>query len=609
VCGFSGELRLDGRSPDIGAVARMTATMTDRGPDGSGVWSAGPLALGHRRLKVIDLSRHGDQPMHDPDLGLTITFNGCIYNYQQLREQLRTRHGYTFFSTSDTEVVLKAYAAWGDRFVDRLQGMFAFAIHERDSGRTFLGRDRFGIKPLYLAETGPRVRFASALPALVAGGDLDTSIDPIALHHYLSFHAVVPAPHTILNGVRKVPPATTIAFEPDGTRTTVEYWAPDFTRDPDRADWSERDWEDAVLASLRQAVEWRLVADVPVGVLLSGGLDSSLVVGLLAEAGQRDLSTFSIGFESVGGEEGDEFKYSDVVAREFGTDHHQLRFGTDRMLPALTDAVGAMAEPMVSHDAVAFFLLSQEVAKHVKVVQSGQGADEVFAGYHWYPPMQALTDQLGPDADRETLVQRAVDRYHEAFFDRSHDQMHQLLRPEHRVETDVSRAFVEDHFRRPGAQTATDMALRLDSQIMLVDDPVKRVDNMTMAAGLEARVPFLDHEVLDVAARIPPELKLAHDGKGVLKEAARRIIPNAVIDRPKGYFPVPALKHLAGPYLEHVREALQTPDARERGLFEPAYVDQLLAAPNERLTPLRGNELWQLALLELWLQAHDVRPA
>jgi len=608
MCGFSGELRLDGARPDLGAVGRMTDRMAPRGPDGEGMWSNGPIALGHRRLSIIDLSACGNQPMHDPELGLTIVFNGCIYNYKQLRARLQEERGYRFFSTSDTEVVLKAYHAWGDDLVDELQGMFAFAIHERDTGRTFLARDRFGIKPLYLAETPSRVRFASSLPALVAAGEVDTSIDPVALHHYLTFHSVVPAPHTIINGVRKLPPATTLVIEADGARKQVEYWEPNFTRDPDRADWSERDWEDAVLDTMRQAVEWRLVADVPVGVLLSGGLDSSMVVGLLAEAGQTGITTFSIGFESVGGEEGDEFKYSDVIAREFDTDHHRIRIDTERMLPALHEAVGAMSEPMVSHDAVAFYLLSQEVAKHVKVVQSGQGADEVFAGYHWYPPMQALTDDLGPDASREQLVSQAVDRYQAAFFDRPHDEMAELLRPEHRIEEDVSRAFVEQHFARPGAETATDMALRLDSQIMLVDDPVKRVDNMTMASGLEARVPFLDHEVLGIAARIPPELKLAQEGKGVLKEAARRVIPSAVIDRPKGYFPVPALKHLEGPYLELVRDALHAPEARERGLFQDAYVDRLLSAPNAELTALRGNKLWQLGLLELWLQTHGVRP-
>ncbi len=608
MCGFSGELRLDGTSPDVGAVSRMTATMSDRGPDGEGLWASGPIALGHRRLSIIDLSSCGNQPMHDPELGLTIAFNGCIYNYQQLRAELQAERGYRFFSTSDTEVVLKAYHAWGDRFVDRLQGMFAFVLHERDTGRSFLARDRFGIKPLYLAETPGRLRFASTLPALLAGGDVDTSIDPVALHHYLSFHAVVPAPHTILRGVRKLPPATTRAIAPDGTVTETEFWRPDFTRDPAKADWSERDWEDAVLDAMRRAVDWRTVADVPVGVLLSGGLDSSMVVGLLAEAGQSGINTFSIGFEAAGGEEGDEFKYSDVIAREFATEHHQIRIGTERMLPALGDAIHAMNEPMVSHDAVAFYLLSQEVARHVKVVQSGQGADEVFAGYHWYPPMQALTEQLGPGASREELVARAVDRYHAAFFDRPHAEMAEVLHPEHRVEEDVSRALVERHFLRDGAETATDMALRLDSQIMLVDDPVKRVDNMTMAAGLEARVPFLDHEVLEIAAQVPPELKLAQEGKGVLKEAARRVIPGEVIDRPKGYFPVPALKYLQGPYLDLVRDALHAPEARARGLYQDAYVDRLLAAPNEELTALRGNKLWQLALLELWLQSHDVRP-
>ncbi|MDX1657222.1 MAG: N-acetylglutaminylglutamine amidotransferase [Nitriliruptorales bacterium] len=592
MCGFVGELRLDGESPDLAAVARMAATMSDRGPDGEGVWSQGPVAFAHQRLKIIDLSEHGSQPMHDAELGLTIVFNGCIYNYPELRDELRAA-GYRFFSTSDTEVILKAYHAWGDRFVERLQGMFAFVIHERDSGRLYAARDRFGIKPLYYTEDPHRIRVASTLPALLAGGGVDTSIDPVALHHYLTFHSVVPPPHTIIEGVKKVPPATIVVLEPDGARWADEFWRPDFTRDPDRADWTERDWEDATLAALRKAVEYRLVADVPVGVLLSGGLDSSLVVGLLAEAGQKGLNTFSIGFEAAGGEEGDEFKYSDVIAEHFDTDHHQIRIGTERMLPALDDAIRAMSEPMVSHDVVAFYLLSQEVSKHLKVVQSGQGADEVFAGYHWYPPMRQA-EGLG------------VDVYAQAFFDRTHAEMAQVVQPEHLIDEDVSRDFVRFHFGQPGAETAVDRALRLDAQIMLVDDPVKRVDNMTMAWGLEARVPFLDHEVLEVAARIPPELKLAQDGKGVLKEAARRVIPSEVIDRPKGYFPVPALKHIEGSYLELIRSALKSDAARQRGLFRADYVDQLLAAPNEELTPLRGNKLWQLGLLELWLQAHGV---
>ena len=571
----------------------MAATMARRGPDAAGSWAQGPVALGHRRLKVIDLSERAAQPMVDPDLGLTIAFNGMIYNYPQLRVELE-RLGYRFFSTGDTEVVLKAYHAWGDRFVERLAGMFAFCITERDSGRVLLGRDRLGIKPLYLSRGRGRLRFASTLPALLAGGGVDTSIDPVALAHYLTFHSVVPAPRTLLNGVRKLPPATLLAVEPDGTERETIYWAPAFSRNPAHAGMSAEDWRDAILESLRIAVRRRLVSDVDVGVLLSGGLDSSLIVGLLAEEGQAGLSTFSIGFEAVAGEAGDEFAYSDVIARHFGTDHHQIPVSTDRMLPALTDAIGAMSEPMVSHDAVAFYLLSQEVARSIKVVQSGQGADEVFAGYHWYPP---LLDEPGD----------GVDAYAAVFFDRGYDDLARVVAPDFLPGTDHSREFVERHFAAPGANTAVDRALRLDTTIMLVDDPVKRVDNMTMAWGLEARVPFLDHELVELAAQCPPELKIAQGGKGVLKDAARSVIPAAVIDRPKGYFPVPALKHLEGPYLKMVRDALYAPEAKERGLFSQAYVDEMLSAPNEALTPLRGNKLWQLGLLELWLQTHTIR--
>jgi len=581
----------------------MADAMAPRGPDGAGVWSQGRVALGHRRLKIIDLSEAGAQPMVDSELGLAVCWNGCIYNYKQLRRELR-EHGYRFFSTSDTEVLLKAYHKWGDRFVDRLLGMFAFAIVERDSGRVLLGRDRLGIKPLYLTEDAHRIRFASSLTALLAGGDrdnsIDTRIDPVALHHYLTFHSVVPPPRTILRGVTKLPPAMLMAIEPDGRRTMTTYWEPDFTRREERAEWSERDWEDAVLASLRLAVERRLVADVPVGCLLSGGVDSSLIVGLLAEAGQHGLATFSIGFESVGGVAGDEFRYSDIIAERFDTDHHQIRIGTDRMLPALEGAIGAMSEPMVSHDCVAFYLLSQEVAKHVKVVQSGQGADEVFAGYHWYPPMGE------PDA---ASLGGSVASYRNAFFDRDQSVYQALVSPALATADDPSEQFVTEHFARAGAATGVDRALRLDTTVMLVDDPVKRVDNMTMAWGLEGRVPFLDHELVELAATCPPELKTAHQGKGVLKEAARRVVPADVIDRPKGYFPVPALTHLEGPYLDLVRDALYAPAAKERGLFRPEAVDRLLADPNGRLTPLRGNELWQIALLELWLQKHGISGA
>ena len=591
MCGFAGEFTTM-RAPDIEAVRRMGETMCDRGPDGSGEWSDQRVALAHRRLKVIDLSPAGDQPMVDAELGLTIAFNGCIYNHRELRRELE-REGYSFFSSSDTEVILKAYSRWGTRCVDRFAGMFAFALYEHRSGRLILVRDRLGIKPLYLASAGDSLRFASTLPALLAGGGVDTDLDPVALHHYLSWHAVVPAPHTILKGVRKLAPATVMTVEPDGARRSETYWRADFTRRGEYADWGRNEWAGAVLSALRQAVERRMVADVPVGVLLSGGLDSSLIVALLAESGQDELATFSVGFDDVGDREGNEFRFSDLIAEVFDTDHHKIHVPTERMLPALDGAIKAMSEPMVSHDAVAFYLLSQEVARSLKVVQSGQGADEVFAGYSWYQPLIEV-DGTGADA------------YQAEFFDRPHGEMARALTDAYLPSGDPSRAFLDRHFEQPGADRPIDRALRLDTEIMLVDDPVKRVDNMTMAWGLEARTPFLDHELVELAAACPPELKLADRGKGILKAAARSMLPEMVIDRPKGYFPVPALSTLEGTTLALVGETLDEPAVRERGLFRPEHTRELLAAPNEHLTTLEGSKLWQLALLELWLRGHGI---
>ena len=591
MCGICGEVVFNGTQADVNRVSRMADAMAARGPDSMGVTQRGRIAFGHRRLKIIDLSERGTQPMTDMALGLSLVFNGCIYNYQELRSELIDR-GYSFFSTSDTEVILKAWAEWGKDCFTRFHGMFAVAIHEHDSGRIHLARDRFGIKPLYLSEAGGRLAFASSLPALLAGGGVDTSIDRVALHHYMSWHAVVPAPRTILNGVRKLPAATVRTIETDGSSSDHTYWKPDFSKTSEDLARSADEWRDAVLEGLRTAVRRRMVADVPVGVLLSGGVDSSLIVGLLAEEGQQGLATFSIGFEEAHGEKGDEFQYSDLIAEHYGTNHHKIFIPSSELQENLPGAIRAMSEPMVSYDNIGFYLLSREVSKHIKVVQSGQGADEVFAGYHWYPK---LTGSNQPLQD-----------YAAAFFDRTAEQMAEAVSPAYHCDRDESLAFAEAHFAMPGAEDPVDKALRLDTNVMLVDDPVKRVDNHSMAWGLEARVPFLDHELVELAARIPPEVKIEGGGKTVLKEASRKVIPSEVIDRPKGYFPVPALKYLKGDYLEMVRDSVASPRARAREIFNPAYVDQLLAEPEAHITPLRGSKLWQCALLQMWLDQHNI---
>lgn len=593
MCGIAGELRYDGGPADVAAVARMTAAMRRRGPDGSGLHSAGPIALGHRRLKVIDLSERGAQPMVDPALGLACVFNGCVYNYRELRAELESA-GYRFVSTSDTEVVLAAFHRWGASCVERFHGMFAFAVAERDTGTLTLARDRLGVKPLYLTRDAARLRFASSLPALLDGGGVDTALDPVALHHYLSFHAVVPAPRTILTGVTKLPPATVRTVRADGTATDHVYWRPVHERRPEYAGLDAGGWAELLGERLRTAVRRRTVADVPVGVLLSGGLDSSMIVALLAEQGGRDLRTFSVGFPGAGGERGDEFDYSDLVAKEFDTDHHKIMIGPERMLPAVDGCVDAMAEPMASHDCVAFHLLAEDVSTSATVVQTGQGADEVLAGYSWYPPLARVPRE---DAARA---------YAGVFTDRSHADMARVLEPSWLLEHDPSRELIAAHFAAPGADRTLDAALRLDTTVMLVEDPVKRVDNMTMAWGVEARVPFLDHELVELAAACPPEHKLSHGGKGVLKQAARGLLPDAVIDRRKGYFPVPAIRHLGGPLLERVADALTAPVARERGLIRRDWVEAMLADPNSRRTNMGSNALWQVAVLEMWLQQRGI---
>lgn len=590
MCGICGELAIGTNEASLSRVERMADCMLARGPDGTGAVKRGSVCLGHRRLKIIDLSEASQQPMVDSELGLSIVYNGAIYNYLDLRTQLE-RMGYRFFSSGDTEVILKAYHAWGWECVERLNGMFAFAISERDSGRLVLARDRLGIKPLYYSQTRERFAFASSLPALLKAGDVDTSIDPVALNYYLSFHAVVPPPHTIINGVRKLPPAHVAVVEPDGSFAQQRYWTLEFGTPAALQGYSQDDWVEATLEVLRRAVKRRLVADVPVGVLLSGGLDSSLIVGLLCEQGSGGLETFSIGFETVGEEAGDEFQYSDIIAEHFSTRHHKLPIDSSGTLSAVQECIGHMSEPMVSHDNVGFYLLSKEVARYVKVVQSGQGADEIFGGYHWYPPLLSSTDPL---ADYSTH-----------FFDRDFAEYQKTVQADYLGE-DYARAFVQGHFTEPGAERAIDKALRIDSLIMLVDDPVKRVDNNTMAASLEARVPFLDHELVEFAAQVPPELKIHGDGKYILKEAARRVIPHDVIDRPKGYFPVPALKYLRGDFLKMAKEAVTNNTAKQRGLYKKDYVKKLLNDPEKHITPLRGSKLWQLALLELWLQTHGI---
>ncbi len=587
MCGIAGEFRFDGTAPARATIEAMNARLARRGPDAAGYWGLGPVAFGHRRLAIIDLSERSAQPMVDVEAGLTLVFNGTIYNYPELRAELLAL-GHGFDSDGDTEVILRAYAQWGEDCVARLSGAFAFAIWDEKTQSVFLARDRLGIKPLYYSLDGKRLRFASSVQALLASGDIDTTLDAVALHQHFTLHAVVPAPRTVLAGIRKLIPATWMRVSIAGDSRQSIYWRLTAQR-PTRAK-SAAEWTEAIHQALKEAVRKRLaIADVKVGVLLSGGLDSSLLVALLAEQGVSDLMTFSVGFEDQPEESGHEFEYSDAVAAHYGTRHHQYRIPNSEVLVRLPEAVDNMAEPMVAQDAVAFYLLSEQVAKTVKVVQSGQGADEVFGGYSWYGQMQA--DTAGSP----------LERFRRHYFDRDHDEYRAMVTLPWQGE-DYTSALVAARLEEPGADEFLDQVLRMDVTMLITDDPVKRVDNMTMAWGLEARVPFLDHELVELVASMPAELKLASGGKHILKNIARGLLPDAVIDRKKGYFPMPALKYVRGEFLEFMRAILDSRACRERGLYHRPYVERLLAEPERHHTRIQGSKLWHLALLEYWLQ-------
>ncbi len=583
MCGICGQLRFDNQTVKSADLTTMMQKVSRRGADDSGQWINANVGFGHQRLSIIDLSNHAHQPMVDKALNLMLVFNGTIYNYKSLRADLIKR-GYRFFSHSDTEVIIKAYDFWGEDCVRHLDGMFAFCLWDGD--KLFVARDRMGIKPLYFNLSNKAFSFASNTQALVAIG-VDSSINSVALQQQLSLHAVVPAPNTILNGVKKIKPATTLSIDSKGKITEKTYWQPTARRNNlNNAQQIERSHE-----LLTAAVNKRMDAcDVPIGVLLSGGLDSSLLVGLLSEAGHRDIRTFSIGFEDINDESGSEFEYSDQIVNKFNTNHQKYLISNSQVLPRLGEAVANMAEPMVGQDAVAFYLLSEQVSQHIKVVLSGQGADEAFAGYFWYPRMQA---EQGSEFER--FAKHYVDRTHQEYLQTVNQQYHSGNHTE---------TWLNKEFAKSGADEFMDKVFRTDITRLIVDDPVKRVDNMTMAWGLEARVPFMDYQLVEHALSMSPSLKMAEQGKYPLKQISRGLLPDSVIDRKKGYFPMPALKYVQGDFLEFMSDILNSSACRNRGVFKQNFVQKIINKPQNYMTALNGSRLWHLALLEFWLQVN-----
>ncbi|SDQ01155.1 asparagine synthase (glutamine-hydrolysing) [Pseudomonas brassicacearum] len=563
MCGLAGELRFDQQPADLAAVERITHHLAPRGPDAWGFHSQGPIALGHRRLKIMDLSDGSAQPMIDNQLGLSLAFNGAIYNYPELRSELEGL-GYSFYSGATPEVLLKGYHAWGEALLPKLNGMFAFAIWgTRCQAAVHRPRPPRRQAAVPVAHR-PTATFRLGIASTAQGWRYQPDARPGGPQPLPEFPRGGPAPRTLLAGVEKLPPATWMRIEADGSTEQKTWWTLPYGPRADEQHLNLEDWIDRVLDSTREAVAIRQRAAVDVGVLLSGGVDSSMLVGLLREVGVEDLSTFSIGFQDAGGERGDEFQYSDLIAKHYGTRHHQLRIDEKEIIEQLPAAFRAMSEPMVSHDCIAFYLLSREVAKHCKVVQSGQGADELFAGYHWYPQVDGASDPYAA--------------YRAAFFDRSYEEYAATVQPKWLMANDAAGDFVKETFRpargRCGGRQGPAPGQHRDAGGR--PGQACRQHDHGLGPGSAHALPGLPPG--GTLGPGPSEVQAARWRQAGTQGSRPAGDPRRG-DRPQeGYFPVPGLKHLEGNTLAWVRELLLDP-SQDRGLFNPAMLDRLLTDP------------------------------
>ena len=583
MCGIVGEYIFN-KNYNNHNIELLLDQIKTRGPDYSGFIVNQCISLGHSRLSIIDLSASSNQPFEDKDAQLTMVYNGCIYNYKELREDL-VKKGYVFKTVGDTEVVLKSYQEWGYDCLKKFEGDFALAIWENRNKKLFLARDRFGVKPLYFSNNKNFFRFGSSLQSIIAKKDINLELDNQSLHMHFSLHSVVPAPNTIFKNIKKVPPGHYLVISPDQEILTKAYWKLD-SSSQSQLITDENEAKEQIKNLLIKAVEKRISAsDIDVGILLSGGLDSSLIVAL-ANDHFPNLKTYSIGFEDDKDEKGNEFFYSDQIAKQFKTKHEKIVIDNKSVLSRLPEAFKSMSEPMVAQDAIAFYMLSELVSKEVKVVLSGQGADEAFVGYFWYKNINAEVN------DHRNFCKHYVDR--------SHDEVKEFLNI--KFDGDHTSVMIKNKLNSANAKTLLGSVLNFDITTLVVDDPVKRVDNMTMAWGLEARVPFLDHQLIEASARIDPNLHLKRNGKNILKAISDDILPKDVIDRKKGYFPMPALKFIRGEYYDFVYDILNSRQCYNRNLYNRDYINKLLEKPNEYKTAIDGNKLWHAAATELWFR-------
>lgn len=619
MCGICGILRLDGGAPDRRVLEQMTATLEHRGPDSQGVHASGAVGLGATRLAIIDLE-HGVQPMLGADGESCVVQNGEIYNHRELRRALEQR-GHAFRTASDTEVILRLYEDRGPSFVEELRGMFAIAIWDAPRRRLVLARDRFGIKPLFYRLSRESLSFASEIKALACQPEFSAAVDVDALNSYLS-HNSIPAPLTIYREARKLPPGRVLVLE-DGEVTIMSFARPTPAPVAELRGEPAGTLTDELRARLRDSVRAHLVSDVPVGVLLSGGIDSSALTALAAQESGERISTFSVGFAE---RSFNELENARLVATRYGTDHHELILKPDAA-ELLTEITSAFDEPFGDSSALPTYVVARMAAEHVKVVLSGEGADELFGGYETYAADLLAERGLGalsfalplverlPSSDRRVSLDYKAKRFlraaHLPALERHH-AWKEILSAELRAEVAMpawrSSADPLAEHRARFAQTAGAPLLGrlqdVDLGIYLVDDLLVKTDRMTMAHSLEARVPFLDTAVAELAMALPTRLKVRGLAKKrLLREAVSAWVPERIVRGRKRGFSIPAAAWLRGELQPFAREVLSERALREQGFFDPHVVQRLLEAHLARRED-NSRQLWGLISFALWAQSH-----
>lgn len=624
MCGIAGWIKL---KKDAGAhhseavLHGMCERMVHRGPDSEGLWVDDTVALGMRRLSIIDLST-GEQPVYNEDRSVVVVMNGELYNFKEIKEDLK-RKGHSFETQTDTEILPHLYEEYGEAMVDHLNGMFAFALWDRTRKKLIVARDRFGEKPLYYGVFDGRLIFGSELKVLLANPSVRTETDLYSLRQYLSFD-YIPAPGSIYKNISKLPAAHMMIVENGESRVT-RYWDLSWKKDSKHSGISRSAEELRDLLS--DAVRMRLVSDVPLGILLSGGIDSSTVAALATRYADGKVKTFSIGFEE---DSFDESKYARLVAKHLGTEHYEDRLSVDKAADLISEIGGWLDEPLSDGSLIPTLLLSRFVRKHVTVALGGDGGDEIFAGYPMYPAhriariyeqiprfirsgliepvvrsLPVSTNNLSFDYKAKRFIRASkydlVARHHSWFGSFSIEEQQQLLT---RDVLERSPEDIYDPVRRMlvlcDAKDDVEKMQYVDINYYMAEDILTKVDRASMAVSLEVRAPFLDQRVAEFAARIPMDFKLkGSKGKYILKKAVEPLLPSEILNRPKKGFGIPIADWLKGRLNPLMHDLLSPKKVREQGLFNREFVSKMIR-DHESGTASYHKQLWTLLVFQLW---------